>query len=491
MPSHPLIDDILSRVARRYRLAPLAPAGADRQAGNAATALALAVERARRAVQSGEEPPTDLKRDFTEALARLIREALRERSGDPAFKAMALRHRDAKVREYASLYAHAGQDRRAVRAAVNAIAHPARQERTALGPQRDALAQLHAAAARDAWQSVHETAQRFLLSTTTADMAPLAPSFTQLLDSPALERLRRLEALASDEAVREYLALWERHGPRSGSQAAAAQGTASRQRGAAVEAAATRALDALARRLDEADGTQAAYRVVTSMRVPPSIPANPDRAKTEWDVVLLRRPKARDAGAGWDVCLLVEAKASVDAATTDLPRLLRGLRLLAQADANAIYPFETRQGVVHLGGASLAALATDDAGLARTVLYCCDAPAETTPRLLNAASRMQLLSAHASLEFAAALARQRHAAADDLEPVWRELLRSPRWRNVLDQYPMLQRVREWMVHTDDLLAAIGGMAQAVDGPAGRPHQGERRPPANLPPRGIDDAMEQP
>jgi hypothetical protein len=491
MSSHPLVDDILRRVARRYRLAPLHPECADRQTGNAATALALAMERARRAVESGEAPAMDLKRDFTEALARLIREALRERSGDPAFKAMALRHRDAKVREYASLYARAGQDRRAIRATINAIAHPARQERTAPGPQRDALGQLHAAATRDAWGSVHETAQRFLLAPATADASPLAPAFGQLLNSPALERLRRLEALASDEAVREYLTLWDRHGPRSGSQAAAAQGTASRQRGAAVEASATRALEALACRLDEADGTQAAYRVVTSMRVPPAIPANPDRAKTEWDVVLLRRPKARESGAGWDVCLLVEAKASVDAATTDLPRLLRGLRLLAQADASAVYPFETQQGVIHLRGASLAALTTDDAGLARTILYCCDAPAETTPRLLSAASRMQLLSAHASLEFAAALARAQHVDAENLEPVWHQLLRSPRWRAVLDQYPMLQRVREWTVHTDDLLAAIGGTAQGVDQPADRRHQGERRPLANLPPQGTDDAMDQP
>ncbi|ANN76372.1 3-deoxy-D-arabino-heptulosonate 7-phosphate synthase [Bordetella flabilis] len=491
MSSHPLVDDILRRVARRYRLAPLPRECADLQTGNAATALALAIDQARRTTERGEVPATALKRDFTEALARLIHEALREESGDQAFKAMALRHRVPTVREYASLSAHAGQDRRTVRAAINAMAHPAKQQRTAPGPRRDILAQLHAAGARDAWSSVHEAAQRFLRVPGMADESPLGPAVNRLLGSPALERLRRLQALASDDAVHQYLSLWERHGPRSGSRAAAAQGMASQRRGVAVEAAATRALEALARRLDEVDGRQASYRVVTSMRVPPSIPADPDRAKTEWDVVLLRRPTARDAATGWDVCLLVEAKASVDAATTDLPRLLRGLRLLAQADETAVYPFETRQGVINLNGASLAALPMDPAGLAGTILYCCDAPAETPPRLLGAASRMQLLSADASLEFAAALARKQPAGAANLEPVWHRLLQSPRWRAVLDQYPRLYRVRELMVHTDDLLAAVGGTAQAADGPADHARQDGGRQLADLSPRRNDDAMDQP
>jgi len=48
----------------------------------------------------------------------------------------------------------------------------------------------------------------------------------------------------------------------------------------------------LARRLNEAEGSLASYCVVNSMRVPAAMPASHERAKTEWDVVLLRRAKA-------------------------------------------------------------------------------------------------------------------------------------------------------------------------------------------------------
>jgi hypothetical protein len=277
-----------------------------------------------------------------------------------------------------------------------------------------------------------------------------------LLANPALARLQRLEALSSDEFVRRYQSLWDRNGPRPGSDSAAAQGSASRQRGAAVEASAAQVLEALARRLNETEGPQVTYRVVTSMRVPASIPASPERAKSEWDVVLLRSAPPVDSTAVWDVCLLVEAKASVDAATTDLPRLLRGLRLLGHAKEDAVYSFESHEGTVRLRGASLSALPTDEADLASTVLYCCDAPAEATTRLLSAASRMQLLSAPASLEFASKLAEQQHMDTQCLEAVWHQLLESPRWRAVLHQYPMLRQARELMVHTADLSAAIDG-----------------------------------
>src|SRR5690606_432783 len=160
------------------------------------------------------------------------------------------------------------------------------------------------------------------------------------------------------------------------------------------------------------------------------------------------------------VLLLIEAKASVDAPTTDFPRLLRGLRLLSHADRDAVYSFETQQGTMRLRGASLCALRPDEAGaqnnakLKRTVLYFCDAPAETAPRLLSPATRMQLLSARASLEFAGKLALGQETGPQDLEPVWQELLESPRWLAVLQQYQALHQVHELMVHADDLMAAI-------------------------------------
>ncbi|HUH61275.1 MAG TPA: 3-deoxy-D-arabino-heptulosonate 7-phosphate synthase [Candidimonas sp.] len=453
MPSHPFVDETLRMVARRYRLQALV---AETQSDKAspATTLAIAIERARLIMVRGDVPDAALQGLFTEALAQMIHEAMRAESGDPAFQAMVLRHRVAQVREYASLAAHVEQDRRLVQATVNAIAHPAKQARIQPGRQREALARLHAAAATASWSEVFEAMRCLLDMPEIANESPVQRGLHRLLDNPALGRLRRLDTLASDELVRQYLSLWDRHGPRSGSPTAAAQGAASQQRGAEVEALAARALEALALRLDEVEGAGASYRVVTSMRVPASIPASPDRAKSEWDAVLLKRSESGNAATAWDVCLLVEAKASVDAATTDLPRLLRGLRLLAHADENAVYPFETQQGVVPLRGASLRALTSDEAGLARAVLYCCDAPVEAAPRLLSAVSRMQLLSARASLAFASALAEKQLADPQGLEPIWHQLLQAPRWAPVLHQYPILRQARELMVHTEDLLATV-------------------------------------
>ncbi|OLL32067.1 3-deoxy-D-arabino-heptulosonate 7-phosphate synthase [Burkholderia sp. SRS-W-2-2016] len=462
-----LLAALLTSVARRYRLPALAAVCVPTEQASAATLLALAIDEARDAIARGEAPEPSNARLFTGALARLIREALREKGGDPMFQAMLLRHRTAVVREYASLAAHAERDRRQIHASINGIAHPAKQQRLDAGAQRDALSRLHALAFAEAWAQFGDALQAALDAPELAHDAALQRNLAQLLGSAELQRLQRLDALATDQQVRGYQALWERQGPRPGSSSALARGVSAKQRGAEVEALASDALETLARRLNEAcqrqDGEPpfASYCVVNSMRVPATIPASHERAKTEWDAVLLRRTRALPpnalAGAAadtWDLCLLVEAKASVDAATTDLPRLLRGLTLLAHADPATVYSFQTQQGTVQLNGASLAALRTDEAALARTVLYCCDAPADTAPRVLNPASRMQLLSAPASLEFASALADERAAADADLEPVWRELLEAPRWRAVLNQYVTLRQVRDLMVHADDLRDAV-------------------------------------
>lgn len=449
-----LLDQILRSVPRRYRLPPLPDVASPESIANTATALAIAIEQARIALAGGKKPDPLAKRHFVDALARLIDAAMRTESGDPVFQAMVLRHEVATVREYASLSAHADGDRRQVHAAVNAIAHPAKLQRLAPGPQRDALTQLHNLASTAAWSALAEAIHGHALVPEAKCHPQLQQGLQRLLDSPALKRLERLHALSCDELVLQYQSLWDSNGPRSGSAAAAAQGSASQKRGAAGEALATQAIEALARRLNEAESGQALYRVVTSMRVPPSIPGSAARAKSEWDVVLLRQPAVADAQDSWDACLLVEAKASVDAASTDLPRLLRGVRLLADAQQDESYAFETQQGTAHLRGAALSALSTDEAQLARTVLYCCAADAEASTRLLGAASRMQLLSAAASLDYASALQSGRAANAAGLATVWDELLESPQWRPVLNQYPMLRQARELMVNPADLLATI-------------------------------------
>jgi len=450
----PLLEETLRIVARRYRLPDVAVYNDKASEASVATTLAITIEQGRCAAVRSEV----LERTFMEALARLIEEALRKDSGDPVFQAMLLRRRATQVREYASLSAQADQDRRFIHASVNGIAHPGKQ-RTLSGGQREGLAQLHTLASSPYMSQLDDTVRHLLAMPEFANEPSSQRGLSRLLESPALERLRRLEALTSDELVRRYRSLWERNGPPSGSADAAAQGYASQQRGAIAEARAAHALEVLAQRLNEEERAVSAYRVVTSMRVPASIPASPDRAKSEWDAVLLREAKTVDATPASDVCLLVESKASVDAATTDLPRLLRGVRLLAHAEESVVYAFETAQGTVHLRGASLRALTTDEAALQRTVLYCCDARAEAAPRLLSAASRMQLLSAQASLEYASRVTDQQHADAQELAPVWHELLGSPQWHAVLNQYPKLRQVRDLMVHTEDLLAAIETAAE--------------------------------
>ncbi|KWN18340.1 3-deoxy-D-arabino-heptulosonate 7-phosphate synthase [Burkholderia territorii] len=458
MPPTPLpalLDAVLRSVDRRYRLPPFVRASSLTDAASPATVIAVVIEEARRMQADGLTPAPALRRRFIDALARMIGDAIDTRSGDPAFQAAVLRHGVAAVREYASLAAHAEQDRRTLRSAVNTIAHPARLERHAQAWQREPLARLHAAAAGASWVDLDAALRHLLAQPEMATDTAFEQDIVKLKDSAALARLQRLDALSPDPDVRQYRALWSRQGPLEGSALAVAQGATSQQRGAAVEALAARALDALAAQLDAHDAHRT-YRVVTSMRVPASIPARHDRAKTEWDAVLLERARGDDASAAWHVLFLVEAKASADAATTDLPRLLRGLSLLAQADPDTVYTFDTREGAVRLHGASLHALKIDDAALQREVLYCCDAAADPAPRLLGAASRMQLLSAPASLEYASALAQHADADPHGLGAVWQALLEQPSWRAVLHQYESLRQVRALMVGVDDLMAAIEG-----------------------------------
>lgn len=446
--SSALLTQVLQRVARRYRVPQTLHASTSWQLSGPATALAALIEQARMAATRHEVPDRQLETQFAEALARLIDEAMGDEPGDAAYQALVMRHMSDPVREYASLLARARQDRRSIRIAIDAVAHPARQVRMAPSPMRDTLAALHATAS---YGALADQAERIRDVPEAAEIPGLIAGLDRLLQDRAIVRLQRLEVLLANPEVQRYQALCDQNGPRQGSAAATAQGAVARRRGADVEALATRALQAVAARLNQDHGAAPAWRVVTSLRVPASMPASAQRAKSEWDAVLLSR--ARQAPAGWNVCLLLEAKASPDAAATDLPRLLRGLRLLAQADAGGTYAFSSREGVVKLRGDSLRTLPTAIGDLAGSVLYCCNAPADGA-RLLGAASRMQLLSAPPSLHYASRVALGLPADASLLKPVWRTLLHAPAWRKVLHQYPMLHDARALMVHTDDLLAAV-------------------------------------
>lgn len=455
---HPDAENLLARwledTPRRYRLPALPPLPSDDAAPGQppGTVLALVIEHARRALEAGQAPADRLQRLFATAMDALIREAMQPDGGDPAYQAVVLRHQAASVREYDALMAGMLQDRRGVLALVNALAHPGKLQGRPATPWRETLASLHDAARRETWDQLADIAAR-LLTQAAPDPGPdSATQLQALLAAPALQRLRDIHALREDGQVRQYLALQAQQGPRAGSRAAAEQGAIARRRGMEVETSAIRALHTWAQRLNTAGSHTPPYRVVSSMRVPAALASAQAGGKTEWDVVLLKQAPGCTGSPCWDIRLLIEAKASVDAISPDLPRLLRGLRLMAAADPARSYRFQCREGGITVRGRSLQGLDdTDEATLASRVMYCSDDRAGTPARLLGAASRMQLLSAPESVAHAVALAVSGPVSAQGLTLLWRAILHEPRWNAVRMQYPLLERGRKLMVHVDDMV----------------------------------------
>lgn len=459
------LEDILRRTPRRYRLPPLpqlAHTPPDPKRG--ANRLAIIIENTRLALAAGRAPAAQLKEEFLNTLQGVIRDAMHTETGDTTFQAMVLRQGSAVVQEYVARATQQAQDSRRVRNLVNAFAHPAKLERQPAGLLRDALARLQAALAAEQWSAVGAAAEALLSARPWVNEAQAGGDATlqeplrKLQADEALQRLQQLEALQDHEQVRLYRRLWDQQGPRANSHAAVKEGAEARRRGMSVETLAKQALQAVADVLNRRVGTGAFYRVATSMYVPAALAAGQEGGKTEWDAVLLKQAGAgTGADTTWDIELLVEAKASADAIATDFPRLLRGLGVLSKAKANASYSFKARGGSLLITGASLCALPTAAASLEGKVIYCSDATAEEEPRLLSAASRMQLLSSPESLAFASALAQGDPAEASLLEPLWDQLLHSAQWQGLLNQYLSLAMARALMVHTDDL-AAAGGVA---------------------------------
>src|SRR5690554_6872793 len=123
-----LLDKILRATPRRYRVPALPAVGVPTHSRNLSAVLAQLIEQARQSMTRGDEPGAALKHRFVQTLAQMIRDAMRTDSGDPAFQAMVLCHRDALVREYRLLSEQAAQDRRAIRGIIDAIAHPGKQQ---------------------------------------------------------------------------------------------------------------------------------------------------------------------------------------------------------------------------------------------------------------------------------------------------------------------------------------------------------------------------
>lgn len=414
------------------------------------TALAFAIEAARTGQLRGMQPAAEVRALFTRHLAQLIRAALKPEGGDPAFQAMVLQAQDALVAEHVRLAAQRAADARAIRAAVDAIAHPGKLHAAPAGPSREALAQLHALAASQAWAGLARSAE-LLLDQAAAEDQRLADALRTMLAHPALQRLQRFDALQEHAGVQRYRAVCEQRGPVAGSAAAAAQGRAAARVGKEAEHTAMQALQAVARWLNAGAGDAATFRVARSLRTPAGFAGEAAKAKDEWDAAIVRTTGDGDAA---DVVLLAEVKASAAAATSDASRLYRGLLRLAHAQAAASYMFPAADAAVRLTGASLRALRPHGRALPQQVIYCCTAPPEAQPQVLSAAAQAVLLAEPASLAFAHALARGASPSHDALAPVWDALTGEPRLRSALHQFDTACAVRDAMLHPDDLHAAM-------------------------------------
>lgn len=448
------LAEILGRTPRRYRLPELPGLESTLQdSRRRANWLAIVIETARRSLAASKTPDTQLKQAFLDTLQALIQDAMHSENGDTTFQAMVLRQSSAIVAEYVGLATQQAQDSRRVHSLVNAIAHPAKLERLPAGALRDGLAQLQKAVAAEQWAEADDLLPPLLATVGGTGDSTVGEGLRKLAEDPSLQRLQKLQALLQHEDVTEYRRLWGQQGPRANTHAAAQEGAEARRRGMDVETLTRHALQSVADALN--GGALETYQVATSMYVPATLAAGHVGSKTEWDAVLLKQaPSDASGDAIWDIELLVEAKASADAIATDFPRLLRGLQLLAAADAHQTYSFKAREGSFVIRGATLSTLPTAPEALVGMVLYCSDTPADDYPRLLSAAARMQLLSAPESLKFATALAQGEPARQSLLEPLWEQLLYAPQWEALLHQYLALAQARELMVHTDDL-AAVG------------------------------------
>ncbi|HLT98497.1 MAG TPA: 3-deoxy-D-arabino-heptulosonate 7-phosphate synthase [Burkholderiaceae bacterium] len=460
-----LLAKILSEVPRRYRLDDL-PEVSDGNGDplHCANQLAVVMEHARRALAEGQQPGPQLKQRFLHCLETLLRDAMQPEGGDPTFQALVLRHQSEVVQEYVALAVQQAQDTRRLHALLNAFAHPAKLARMPVSEPRKRLEALQEHAAQARWSQTASLVSELLSKTEDGFWGELDPAvhtgLHRMQQDASLLRLQRLEVLTREPEVQRYQALWERQGPPANSHAAAQNGAEGRLRGNNVETLTKEALQALADFLNaRVEGSP--YRVVTAMYVPAALAAHQEGGKTEWDAVLLRRVAEADPHEGaesaltddaalWEVSLLVEAKASPDSVATDFPRLLRGLKVLAQADEHRNYPFKAREGIFLLRGAQLARLPTEVETLDNMVLYTSDAPADRNPRLLSAAARMQLMSSPEGIAYATAVSGGGTGDAHGLDALWTQLLHAPQWTPILQQYHTISQARALMVHVDDL-----------------------------------------
>lgn len=461
---------------RRHRMPPLPASGDAAWACGTEAALAFALEALRIAQEGGARPSPETDRLFARALDALIRASLDAQRGDASFQALVLQAHDVDVAWHARLAGGEAADRRAVRAATDAFAHPGKLRGRPPGVLRDRLAALHRLAAAGRWTELRQAAERMLAVDANED-AELGRALPPLLAHPGLERLERGAALQGVESVRRYRALLERRGPPAAGAGAAGQGRTAARAGAFAEAAAVQSFGRIAGWLNAAAGA-ARYRAVHGLCNPRELTA-PPRGKAEWDAAIVRTapdagaadcgaPEAREADRGvTELVLLAEVKSAPPAAAEDLPRLVRGLQALARADAGAAYAFGGAAGEepVRIAGASLRRLRPRGLVPPAGVIYACASDPDAPPRWLGAAAKGMLLADRASLAHADRLLRGGTPSADELLPLWNALQEAPRWRAVVQQYEAARLAGELMLHPLDLEHAV--QSALAGGRAGR------------------------
>lgn len=415
--------------------------------------MAFAIDALRRTLAARQVPDPSLRALLVDGLASLIQAAMRPSGGDAAFQALVLKAQSRAVQEHVQLAATALADRKAVSAAVGAIAHPGKLASRPDDAMCAALAPLHRLACSGEWDALKRTAGRLLDQPLDAEDRLRLQA---LREHAGLERLARCAALAASDAVARYQALCKQRGPLSGSSEAAARGAAAGHRGAATEARTVQALDAMAALLNREAPRGTDYRVVSRLLVPAGFPGSAERAKSEWDAAIVRQ--AAEAPAA-EVVLLAEAKASPEAAAADLSRLLRGLQRLSQVPPADVFLFPSDGAAVHLTGESLRQLAPHEHSLPKQVIYCCDAPLEPSVPLLGAAARGALLAEPASVDFAVRLANHEAPVAERLHPVWTRLVEDAQLKWILHQDENARTAREAMLHPEDVLEAVAAAGQ--------------------------------
>jgi hypothetical protein len=339
--SDALLLSAVRHAPRRHRL-PSLPADVEAaRASGADVAIAFALEALRRMQDHGAALPVGTEALFSASLDALIRTGLAPEGGDALFQALVLEEVDATVRGYRRLAASAAADWRAVRATVDAIAHPGKL-RDKAGPMTARLAELHRLATDGVAGELRRAAASALADATRTDPTSGA-AWAALNSHPALERLERMALLSGATNVRRYLSLLDRRGGDAAAADHEAQGHAAR-RGRVAEALTIQAFARIAALLNRRAGATERFRATGGLRPPRDLPLAA-RAKGEWDAVLVR--EAPHAGAA-EIVLLAEVKAAPAAAADDLPSLRRGLHSLARAQTDAVYSFASIDGELRI-----------------------------------------------------------------------------------------------------------------------------------------------